>query len=175
MFAGVAVDAVDVPRAYERKTSQVARDRSRLHPLGAKNISDDESGRRPETSPHRTEGEQPMKHDEAEFQGAVIELCASRDLHPVVVNPERFSQRVADNKGFPDLTIYGPGGVLYRELKTEAGMQPGNGLRPDQTTWKYRLMALGMDWAIWTPKDLASGLIESELSSIETRGEAAKA
>jgi hypothetical protein len=109
-----------------------------------------------------------MNHEEAEFQARVIGLCAGRDLWPVVVNPERFSQRTADNKGYPDLMIIGPGGVLFRELKTEAGMRPGAGLRPDQTTWRYRLTAAGQDWAIWTPKDLATGLIESELHDLET-------
>lgn len=112
-----------------------------------------------------------MKHTEAEFQALVIELCTGRDLWPVVVNSERFSQRTAANQGFPDLQIIGPGGILFRELKTEAGMQPGKGLRPEQTTWRYRLTAAGQDWAIWTPKDLDSGLIESELSDVETPDE----
>lgn len=109
-----------------------------------------------------------MSMTEAEFQAQVIELCAGRKLWPVVVNPERFSQRTAANRGFPDLMIIGPGGVLYRELKSAAGMDPGRGLRPDQTTWKYRLLAAGLDWAIWMPRDLAIGRIESELHSIET-------
>jgi hypothetical protein len=112
-----------------------------------------------------------MNHDEAVFQAEVIGQCAGRELWVIVVNSERFSQRTADNRGFTDLMIVGPGGVIFRELKTEAGMRPGARLRPDQTTWRYRLTAAGQDWAIWTPKDRASGLIESELCALETPDE----
>jgi hypothetical protein len=114
--------------------------------------------------------ENPMKQDqdEAAFQAEVIALCEGRQLWPVVVRAERWSQHTASNAGFPDLVIYGRGGTLHRELKTMRGMTPGNGLRPAQTDWKYRLLAAGHDWAIWTPSDLASGRIQSELQAIET-------
>jgi len=63
--------------------------------------------------------------------------------------------------GFPDLVLVGPGGVAYRELKTDRGT-----LSPEQTTWKWALLAAGQDWAIWRPSDLASGLIRAELDGL---------
>jgi hypothetical protein len=61
----------------------------------------------------------------------------------------------------------GPGGLLHRELKTDAGMSPGRGISPSQRTWRDRLQAAGLDWGVWTPRDLATGRIESELAAIK--------
>lgn len=106
---------------------------------------------------------------ELAFQAQVIALCDGRDLWPVMVNPARFAQRVACNRGFPDLLILGPGGVLFRELKMTT--MPGRGLSPIQVTWRDRVKASGQDWGIWTPRDLRDGCIERELAAIETPGE----
>lgn len=103
------------------------------------------------------------------FQNQVIALTHGRNLRPVVLNPARFNQRIAGNKGFPDLMVVGPGGVLFRELKTTDGMF--RGLRPDQVTWRDWLQAAGQDWKIWSPLDLNSGLIEHELAIIEVANE----
>lgn len=105
------------------------------------------------------------------FQNEVIALTHDRHLWVMVMNPARFNQRVAGNKGFPDLLVIGPGGALYRELKTMNGMGPGGGLRPDQTVWRDRLLAGGQDWAVWTPHDLETGRIEQQLAAIEVPGE----
>jgi hypothetical protein len=103
------------------------------------------------------------------FQGQVIALTNGRNLWAVQTNPAHFNHRVAANQGFPDLMIVGPGGVIFRELKTLNGMGAGGGLRPDQSTWRDRLKAAGQDWDIWTPADLDRGRIERELAAIEAQ------
>jgi hypothetical protein len=64
-------------------------------------------------------------------------------------------------KGYPDLTIAGVGGCLFRELKDRHGQ-----LSPAQTTWRYTLVADGQDWACWRPIDWDTGRIEAELRRI---------
>lgn len=66
-----------------------------------------------------------------------------------------------DGKGFPDLVLVGPGGVLYRELKAEAGR-----LEPAQKRWRDALQAAGADWAVWRPSDLLAGRVDAELKTI---------
>lgn len=73
-----------------------------------------------------------------------------------------------DGTGYPDLTIVGPTGVLFRELKSERGV-----LRPEQKTWIARLSVAGADVDVWRPRDLASGRIETELRAL--RGHVASA
>ena len=43
--------------------------------------------------------------------------------------------------GFPDLVLVGRSGVAYLELKSD-----WKNLRPEQTTWKYALLAARQDW-----------------------------
>ena len=52
------------------------------------------------------------------------------------------------DRGFPDLTIAGPKGVAYRELKVGR-----NQLTPDQEEWRDILLAGGADWAEWRDRD----------------------
>ena len=65
-----------------------------------------------------------------------------------------------DGKGWPDLTIVGPGGLLFRELK--AGESP----TPEQRAWAVALAEAGQDVAIWRPRDLSTGRIKAELEAI---------
>ena len=63
--------------------------------------------------------------------------------------------------GFPDLTIAGRHRVLFAELKSATG-----NLSTEQTNWKYRLIAAGMYWVLWKPRDLANGHIEAVLREL---------
>lgn len=69
-----------------------------------------------------------------------------------------------DGKGYPDLTIAGAGGVLFRELKSDRG--PAT---PEQKKWISVLVDAGADVAVWRPADLRSGRIERELRALRTR------
>jgi hypothetical protein len=92
--------------------------------------------------------------DERQMMAAVRELANGLLLYHATD-----SRR--DAPGFPDLVIAGPRGVLFRELKSAAGR-----LRPDQTTWRYTLMAAGADYAVWRPADLADGRVAAELDRL---------
>lgn len=63
-----------------------------------------------------------------------------------------------DGKGYPDLTIVGKGGVLFRELKAAKGA-----LKPEQKAWLAALEEAGADVGTWRPADLHSGRIEAEI------------
>jgi hypothetical protein len=93
---------------------------------------------------------------EREFQKKVIELAHmfgwkiahfrtainARGVHMTPV--------AADGKGWPDLVLVHPGRgvVLFRELKSDTGR-----LDPHQIAWGEWLLACGMDWGMWKPKD----------------------
>ena len=63
--------------------------------------------------------------------------------------------------GFPDWTIAGPRGVLFRELKKETGT-----VTRTQQEWLYALTAAGEDAKVWRPSDLLAGDIARELAAI---------
>lgn len=63
--------------------------------------------------------------------------------------------------GFPDCVFAGPGGVLFRELKTVKGK-----LTPAQDSWGKILREAGADWDVWRPPDLFSGRVARELAAI---------
>lgn len=106
----------------------------------------------------------PWRMSEDELLDEILARCEGRDLWVVRVALERINQRIADNNGFPDLAIFGPAGVIYRELKTCKGRYR---MRPAQTTWKYRLKSSHQNWDVWTPLDLESGHIDEYLHWLE--------
>lgn len=63
--------------------------------------------------------------------------------------------------GYPDLTIIGVRGAIWRECKDADGQLDG-----DQKRWKYRLKAAGLDWGLWRPADWYSQKIHAELEEI---------
>jgi hypothetical protein len=63
--------------------------------------------------------------------------------------------------GYPDWTIAGRRGVLFRELKRE-GKDP----TPAQREWLYDLTVAGADAGVWRPSDLLSGRIQREMTAI---------
>ena len=73
-----------------------------------------------------------------------------------------------NKRGLPDLYLIGGicdnDGVpreLWRELKV-----PPDKLRPEQQEVGERMLAAGIDWAVWTPADWQSGRIRTELEAI---------
>ena len=68
--------------------------------------------------------------------------------------------------GYPDLVCVGPGGVLYRELKTMRGR-----VTKAQDEWLCALTFAGADAQVWRPVDLLSGHIARELAAIAGLGE----
>lgn len=93
---------------------------------------------------------------EKELQQNVADLCATLGLyhfHPL--------SSIGSEPGWPDSTIIGPGGIRFRELKSEAGRAT-----PEQTAVGYKLKAIGLSWKLWRPSDWLSGQIGNELSEI---------
>ena len=63
--------------------------------------------------------------------------------------------------GWPDWVIVGRGGILYRELKSEAGV-----LSPAQRHVGDLITRAGGNWAVWRPRDLVDGSIGRELAGL---------
>jgi hypothetical protein len=100
---------------------------------------------------------------EQDLQGAVIDLCRLLHLRVAHFRPARTDQRwrtpvQADGAGFPDLVIAGPGGVAFRELKSDRGR-----LSADQKLWQGALLDAGADHWVWRPTDWVDGLVNEEL------------
>jgi hypothetical protein len=81
---------------------------------------------------------------EAELLQTVRDLCGY--LHVRCYHTHRSDR---SEPGFPDLTIVGPKGLIFRELKTEAGK-----LTRAQMAWGHELTEAGADWKVWRPHDL---------------------
>lgn len=64
-------------------------------------------------------------------------------------------------KGWPDLVLAGPGGMVYRELKI-----PPRTTTVEQEQWLALLVQLGQDAKVWTPADMQSGEIEHTLQRL---------
>ncbi len=68
---------------------------------------------------------------------------------------------VGSDRGFPDLTIWGPGGLIFRELKGTTG---------ELTVVQYEVIVsmreAGLDVAVWWPEDYHLGVIGNELDRL---------
>jgi hypothetical protein len=62
--------------------------------------------------------------------------------------------------GFPDLVIAGPGGILFRELKSGTGETT-----PGQELWLWTLNG-SLRTSVWRPADLEAGIIRAELEAL---------
>lgn len=91
---------------------------------------------------------------EAPLQAYVRRECRCRSLLHYHTYRSRRSE-----PGFPDSVIVGPRGVLFRELKSDAGRA-----EPEQLVWLQRLREAGADAGIWTPQDRRSGRILNALN-----------
>lgn len=65
-------------------------------------------------------------------------------------------------RGFPDLVIAGPGGVIFAELKTEDGDTSAG-----QELWIWTLTVAGVVAVVLRPADLDSGRITRLLEAIK--------
>jgi hypothetical protein len=63
--------------------------------------------------------------------------------------------------GYPDWTIAGLGGQMWRELKTQRGK-----VSPEQQAWLDTLTAGGADARVWRPEHLLSGSVALELAAL---------
>lgn len=89
------------------------------------------------------------------LQAQIVEVCNEYGLHVHACDMRR------SRAGFPDLVILGARGVLWREIKI-----PPDELSSAQKQVKYTLIAARMNWAVWTPDDLANGTIHLQLEGI---------
>lgn len=68
-------------------------------------------------------------------------------------------------RGYPDFTIAGPGGLLFREVKCASRMSRA------QLAWGRALAGAGADYKVWRgPDDWESGLIDAELRAVAGPG-----
>lgn len=93
---------------------------------------------------------------ESELEEQVREYC--KDLDIIYVHHGR---SVQVEKGWVDDVLIGHHGVLFRELKTEAGT-----VSKAQGAIIGRLAMNGCDVRVWRPSDLESGRIVRELCAI---------
>jgi hypothetical protein len=95
-----------------------------------------------------------MSEDHLEEQ--VRGICAQLGVHR---QHQHNSQK--SEAGWPDDQLVGPGGILYRELKTEKGT-----VSPEQSRVIGLLRAAGADVQVWRPRDLLSGRVAREIAAI---------
>jgi hypothetical protein len=98
----------------------------------------------------------PRKTEEADFQLAVVQLAKLKGLRFFYVPDSRKCPA-----GWPDLVVWGPGGALGIENKTETGDASDIQLETHD-----QLRAAGVQVVIRRPHDLASGLIAQDLSRL---------
>lgn len=80
---------------------------------------------------------------EAEFQSAVCQLA--KTLGCITFHPKNVKR---SEPGFPDLTIVGRSGFVFRELKGEKGR-----VSDEQRFWLDRLNQAGANADVWRPAD----------------------
>jgi hypothetical protein len=102
----------------------------------------------------------------------VIDACHVHRLTVAHFRHARVGERwvtavQGDGVGYPDLTIVGPCGVVWRELKSWAGQ-----LSPEQREWLDVLAAAGADVGVWTPLEWFDGTVCRELAAVAGKGSA---
>lgn len=95
--------------------------------------------------------------NETQFQSEVISLA--EDLGHLIFHSTDSRRDIGP--GFPDLVIVGRHRTIFAELKSASG-----DLFTEQVQWKYRLIATGMYWVLWRPKDLENGYVEAVLREL---------
>ncbi|MGI8994178.1 MAG: VRR-NUC domain-containing protein [Nocardioidaceae bacterium] len=92
---------------------------------------------------------------ERQLLDALRDACKWAGLLVYHTHDSRRSER-----GYPDLCIVGPVGLLFRELKAERGR-----LTTDQQLWLDRLTEAGANAAVWRPADWSDRVLV-ELANI---------
>ena len=115
-----------------------------------------EQGKTPENLPRykHQPGERSMRA--AELYAAVIRLTEVRELWVMHVPASATLAR-----GWPDLTILGPRGVIFRKLLDEHGQ-----LARDPSIVLDILQRSGINAGLWRPEQLHDGTIEAELDMV---------
>jgi hypothetical protein len=101
---------------------------------------------------------------EQQLLSAVCALLEERALLWLHMTNVHHNARRGHAHGFPDLLICGPGGQIFRELKTMRGASTG--VTGSQVDWKYALIEGGANWAVWSPADLSAGRITAQLDQL---------
>jgi hypothetical protein len=104
---------------------------------------------------------------EDELVTSVCDLAATVGLRVAHFRPARTNRgwrtplQGNGGAGFPDTVIWGPGGLLLRELKQDRAY-------PSQVQRQRadELRAAGADVGVWKPRDWHSGRIHDELRAI---------
>ena len=103
----------------------------------------------------------------------LAEVTALCDRLGLLWHHDPDSRRSKGTKGFPDLVIAGPHGIIFAELKSEDGDTSA-----DQDRWLWTLGQIvdsliseyqesRIMCFVWRPADLASGLIKWELEALK--------
>lgn len=98
-----------------------------------------------------------MSEDELEagMRRILKDLGLRLAFHPWKLHAKRARE------GFPDWTIVGPGGLIFRELKRQRE-EPTRA----QQAWLDALAGAGADAGVWKPSDLLSGRVARELAAL---------
>jgi len=96
---------------------------------------------------------------EDELEAAVRRILKDLGLQ-LAYHPWKLHARRAKD-GWPDWAIVGPGGLVFRELKTQRGR-----VTAAQQAWLDALTAAGQDAAVWRPEHLLSGQVARELAVV---------
>ncbi len=93
---------------------------------------------------------------EAQLQSRIFEICRDLGLLCYHTHDSRRSQ-----PGYPDLTIAGPGGQVFAELKNAKHQAT-----PEQERWLTMLRRGGAEAYLWRPEHLRSGVIAETLARL---------
>lgn len=98
---------------------------------------------------------------EAQLQAAVEAICIRRGL---LWHHCSDARKCHGPRGYPDLVVVGPHGIVFAELKSEDGETTG---AQDRWAWTIdRVGSLDCKTRLWRPRHLTLGNIEHELGSI---------
>jgi hypothetical protein len=103
----------------------------------------------------------PVKMSEQELGAHVRAMVDGRRLYSFT----SYDFRHRHGAGWPDWVISGPGGFILRELKSNGGR-----LSEDQQCWREQFKLHGLDFAVWTPAELADGTIARQLDQVLGQG-----